>query len=332
MTNTTAPTTVTSVDGSRGWRRYLTQETILAVILVAIIVVLTLMSDNFFTAANLLNRTRFFAEIGLMALPMTLIIITAGIDLSVGSMFGWAAVMLGFSWGVWGLPLPVAIGVSLLTGLAGGAFNGLIVSRVRVPPLITTLATFAIFRGMAFGISKAQPVSGYPDWFEWFGQGTIGPFPTQFVILVFWIIVVGVFLARTPWGRYIYAIGSNEEASRFSGIPVRTIILSIYAFSGFMASLAAVIFVSRVTTTRADAGTGIELDVIAAVVLGGTSIYGGVGTIVGTVLGVVTIALLRNGLNLAGVKGDATVIVIGAVLILAVFLNRVLRGEENDAR
>jgi rhamnose transport system permease protein len=145
-------------------------------------------------------------------------------------------------------------------------------------------------------------------------------------------VVVGVFLARTPWGRYIYAIGSNPEASRFSGIPVQRILLALYAFSGLMAGLAAVIFVSRVTTTRADAGTGLELDVIAAVVLGGTSINGGKGTIFGTALGLVTIALLRNGLSLAGIKGDATVVVIGTVLILSVFLNRVLRGEPADAR
>jgi rhamnose transport system permease protein len=317
---------------SMNWRRYLTQETILFFTLIVIVIVLSLLSDRFLTTANLLNQTRLYAEIALMALPMTLIIITAGIDLSVSSTFGWAAVMLGWSWSMWGLPLPVAMGVSLLTGLVAGLFNGIIIARVRVPPLITTLATLAIYRGMAYGISKAQPISGYPDWFEFFGQGDIGPLPTQFVILIVMTIIVGVFLARTPWGRYIYATGSNPEAARFSGIPVQRILMSIYAFSGVMAGLAAIIFVSRVTTTRADAGVGTELDVIAAVVLGGTSIYGGKGTIIGTILGWITIALLRNGLALAGVKGDATVVVIGAVLIFAVFVNRILRGEKGDAR
>jgi rhamnose transport system permease protein len=201
-----------------------------------------------------------------------------------------------------------------------------------VPPLIATLATLAIYRGMALGISQARPISGYPDWFEFFGQGSIGPLPTQFVVLILFTVVVAIFLARTPWGRYIYAIGHNAEAALFSGIPVARMLLAIYTFSGFMASLAAFIFVSRVTTTRADAGTGLELDVIAAVVLGGTSIYGGQGSILGTILGLVIIALLRNGLSLAGVRGDATVVVIGATLILAVFLNRVLRGEKGDAR
>ncbi len=327
-----AESMVSQANGGRSWRRYVSQEAILLFVLIVITIVLSLLSDRFFTSGNLLNITRFFAEIGLMALPMTLIIITAGIDLSVGSTLGWSAIMLGYSWAVWGLPLPVAMGVALLTGILAGLFNGWLISSVKVPPLIATLGTLAIYRGMALGISQARPISGFPDWFEFFGQGSIGPFPTQFVILIFFCIVVGIFLARTPYGRYIYAIGSNDEASKFSGVPVDRILLSIYAFSGFMAGLAAIIFVSRVTTTRADAGIGLELDVIAAVVLGGTSIYGGKGTILGTVLGLFIIAVLRNGLSLAGVRGDATVVVIGLVLILAVWLNRVLRGEKNDAR
>ncbi len=313
-------------------RTWISQESILLIILLVIVLVLSQLSDRFLTAGNLLNLTRFFAEIGLMALPMTLIIISAGIDLSVGSIFGWSAVMLGFAWQVWGFPLPVAIGICLVTGVVAGLLNGWLVAHVKVPPLIATLATLAIYRGMALGISQARPISGYPDWFEFFGQGSIGPLPTQFVVLILFTVVVALFLARTPWGRYIYAIGHNAEAALFSGIPVARMLMAIYTFSGFMASLAAFIFVSRVTTTRADAGTGLELDVIAAVVLGGTSIYGGQGSILGTILGLVIIALLRNGLSLAGVRGDATVVVIGATLILAVFLNRVLRGEKGDAR
>jgi rhamnose transport system permease protein len=313
-------------------RRLVNQESILGVTLLLIVFVLSFMSDRFFTPGNLLNITRFFVEIALVALPMTLIIISAGIDLSVGSTFGWSAVMLGYAWQVWGLPLPVAIGVCLATGAVAGLFNGWLIAKVKVPPLIATLATLAIYRGMALGISQARPVSGYPDWFEFFGQGALGPVPTQFALWILLSIVVMIFLARTPWGRYIYAIGSNMQAARFSGVPVDKITLAMYAFSGFMASLAAFIFVSRVTTTRADAGTGLELDVIAAVVLGGTSIYGGEGSILGTVLGVIIIALLRNGLSLAGIRGDATVVVIGTVLILAVFLNRQLRGVEGGAR
>jgi len=196
---------------------------------------------------------------------------------------------------------------------------------VRVPPLIVTLATLAIYRGLSYGISQARSVRGYPDDFLFWGQGQIGPFPTQFVILVALIVVAHVILSRTIFGRWTYAIGNNEVAARFSGIPVERVKVAIYAASGLMAGLAGLIFTSRVTTTRADAATGMELDVIAAVVLGGTSIFGGSGSIIGTSLGLLIITLLRNGLLLTGVKGDATVVVIGFVLITAVLINNVTR-------
>jgi rhamnose transport system permease protein len=297
----------------------------LLIILAIIVFLLSLMSDRFLTARNLLALTRFFVEVGLMALPMTMIIITGGIDLSVGSAFGWTSVMLGYAWEFWGLPLPLAVLVCLACGVLGGLFNGLMVAKVKVPPLIVTLATLAIYRGFAFGVSQARSVRGYPESFQFWGQGHIGPIPTQFIIFVILAVACAVFLSRTSLGRYIYAIGSNEQGARFSGIAVDRIKIGLYTFSGFMAGLAGFIFTSRVTTTRADAGTGSELDVIAAVVLGGTSIYGGEGSILGTVLGLLVISLLRNGLTLARIKGDATVIIIGAVLILAVFINRLFR-------
>lgn len=302
-----------------------TQEGILAILLVIIVVVLSQISSRFLTTNNLLTQTRLFAEAALIALPMTLIIITGGIDLSVGSLFAWSAVMLGFSWDLLGIPLPLAVVVCLLTGMIGGAINGALIAFVRVPPLIVTLATLAVYRGFSFGISQARSVRGFPDAFTFWGQGNIGPLPAQLVVLVVMTLIVGVLLARTTLGRSVYAIGSNEVAARFSGIPVEWIKLLLYTFSGFMAALAAFIFTARVATTRADAGTGLELDVIAAVVLGGTSIYGGSGSILGTVLGLLIITLLRNGLLLTGVKGDATVVVIGIVLIGAVLINNAVR-------
>jgi len=308
-------------------RSLLSQEAMLAIILLLVVFVLSRLSDRFLTAGNLLALTRLFVEVGLMTLPMTMIIITGGTDLSVGSMFGWSSVMLGYAWKYWHLPIPLAVLVCLGVGLAGGLFNGLMITRLKIPPLITTLATMAIFRGMAFGVSQARSVGGWPESFFAWGQGYLGPFPIQFLLWVACAILVAIFLGRTAPGRYIYAIGNNEEAARFSGIPVDRIKLGLYAFSGFMASLAGFIFVSRVTTTRADAGTGMELDVIAAVVLGGTSILGGRGSIVGTMLGLLIISLLRNGLTLAGVKGDATVVVIGAVLVLAVYINRLFARQ-----
>ena len=187
-----------------------------------------------------------------------------------------------------------------------------------MPPLIATLATLALYRGLAEGISQARSVRGYPDWFYVLGQGDVLGVPTQLWILLAAAIVASVMLAYTRWGRTVYAIGSNETASRFSGLSVEKTKLALYTASGFAAAVAAVIFVSRVSTTRSDMGTGIELDAITAVVLGGTSIFGGRGTIVGTIIGLCLIQALKNGLSLAGVKGDGTIMLIGAVLILAI--------------
>ncbi|MCS6849423.1 MAG: ABC transporter permease [Anaerolineae bacterium] len=318
-------TTIAAPERSRRANLLRTQEGVLFVVLVAIIIGLSLLSDRFLTVNNLLNQTRLFTETALLALPMTLIIISGGIDLSVGSMLAWSAVMLGFSWQLVGLPLPLAVLICLLTGLLGGVINGLLIAYVRVPPLIATLATLAIYRGFSFGISQARSARGFPEEFAFWGQGQVGPFPTQFVILVVLIVIAHLVLSRTGFGRWVYAIGNNEVAARYSGIPVERVKFTLYAASGLMAGLAAFIFTSRVTTTRADAATGLELDVIAAVVLGGTSIFGGSGSIIGTVLGLLIITLLRNGLLLTGVKGDATFMVIGLVLILAVLINNLVR-------
>jgi len=308
--------------------RYLIgHETVLAVILVVSLVVLATQTDRFLTTGNLLNQGRLMAEVGLVALPMTFIIITAGIDLSVGSIMGLCAIVLGVAWQNLGLPLELAIVVALVTGTLAGALNGWFITRIGVPPLIMTLATLALYRGLAEGISQARSVRGYPEWFFQLGQGEVFGVPTQLWILVVAILVAAVVLARTTFGRSLYAIGHNELAARFSGIPVDRYKLAIYTLSGTMAGLAGYIFVSRVSTTRSDMGTGLELDVIAAVVLGGTSIFGGTGSILGTVLGVILIQLLKNGLALTGVKGDATIVVIGSVLILSILITNWLRGR-----
>ena len=305
----------------------LRHETVLAVILVAALTLLSLQTDRFLTTDNLLNQGRLMTEIGLIALPMTYIIITAGIDLSVGSIMGLCAIMLGYGWKNLGLPLELSLALSLLIGTAAGALNGWFITRIRVPPLIMTLATLALYRGLAEGISQARSVRGYPDWFFSLGQGELAGVPTQLWILLLATLAAGVVLARTSFGRMLYAIGNNETAARFSALPVDRCKIVIYALSGFTAGLAACIFVSRVSTTRSDMGTGVELDVIAAVVLGGTSIFGGTGTILGTALGVVLVQLLKNGLALTGVKGDATIVVIGSVLILSILVSNWLRAR-----
>jgi len=304
--------------------RVLRHEVILAVLLVAALIVLSGQSEHFWTGDNLLNQGRLMAEVGLLALPMTFVIVTGGIDLSVGSIFGLSAILLGVFWQNLGMPLPVAMVAAILVGGIAGLGNGFIITRFKVPPLIATLATLALYRGLAEGISQARSVRGYPDWFFQLGQYDTLGVPTQLWIMVLFFAIAAFILGMTTFGRTTYAIGSNEVAARFSGLRVARAKLLIYGASGLVAGLAAVIFVSRVSTTRSDMGTGLELDVITAVVLGGTSIFGGRGTIIGTALGLILMQALKNGLALSGVKGDGTIVVIGAVLIAAILIGNLL--------
>lgn len=306
-------------------RLLLKQETVLAIILVVLVLLLSTQTNKFLTTDNILNQGRLLTEVALMAMPMTFIIITGGIDLSVGSILGLTAIVLGYSWKNLGMPLEMAIVFALVVGTFAGFVNGFFIVKMGVPPLIMTLATLALYRGLAEGISQARSVRGYPDWFLSLGQGFILGVPTQLWIAIIAIIITGIVLGLTTFGRSLYAIGNNELGARFSGIPVDRVKLMIYTFSGFMSALAGYIYVSRVTTTRSDMGTGLELDVIAVVVLGGTSIFGGSGTVLGTVIGLIMIQLLKNGLSLSGVKGDATIVIVGIVLIVSIMVNNFIQ-------
>lgn len=309
----------------------LRHETILGALLVLALAILSTQSDRFFTVDNLLNQGRLMAEMGIVALGMTFIIITAGIDLSVGSILGLVAILLGVFWKNLGLPLPAAMGLAVVCGSFAGFVNGVIITRFKVPPLIATLATLAFYRGLAEGISEARSVRGYPEWFFQLGQGDVMGVPTQLWIFLILAVISALVLGVTPFGRALYAIGSNAVAARFSGIPVKRSLIWIYTASGFLASIAGVIFVSRVSTTRSDMGSGLELDVITAVVLGGTSIFGGRGTLIGTLIGLVLMQALKSGLSLAGVKGDGTIVVIGLVLIGTVIVSNVFRMNSDGS-
>ncbi|TFF25615.1 ABC transporter permease [Jiella endophytica] len=305
-------------------------EAILGILFAVALFVMAAQSDRFLTTANLLNQARLMTEVGLIAIPMTFVIVTGGIDLSVGSILGLCAILVGVFWQNAGLPLPAAIGLSLLAGTAAGFANGLIITRFRVPPLIATLATLALYRGLAEGISQARSVRGYPEWFAVLGRGEFLGIPTQLWLFAL-VALAGIFLLRfTAFGRTTYAIGNSEAAAEFSGLPVERTKLLIYTASGFVSALAAIVFVSRVSTTRSDMGNGIELEVITAVVLGGTSIFGGRGMVIGTLIGLCLMQILQNGLSLSGVRGDGTTVVIGAVLIVAVLISNILGRFSND--
>jgi ribose/xylose/arabinose/galactoside ABC-type transport system permease subunit len=305
-------------------KKLIRHETILAVLCVIVIAFLATQTDKFLTVDNLLNQGRLMTEVGLVAIAMTFVICTGGIDLSVGSIVGLAAILGGVFWQKLGIPLPFAMFLAIIVGTLAGMFNGLIIVQFGVPPLIATLATLALYRGLAEGISQARSTRGFPEWFYVLGQGEIAGVPTQLWIFGFVALAGALILGLTTWGRIVYAIGANEVAARFSCLPVDRTKIAVYTASGAVAAMAGVIFVSRVSTTRSDMGTSLELDAITAVVLGGTSIFGGRGTVLGTILGLILIQSLKNGLSLSGVKGDGTTVLIGVVLIATLLISNLI--------
>jgi len=274
---------------------------------------------SFWDAENLLGFPRHLAEKGIMACGMTLIIMTGGIDLSIGSLVGLAGIALGYTWLSWGL-LP-GLGMALLVGSMGGLINGLLITRWALPPLVVTLATMALYRGVAMIISRAQPVSNFPEPFGWWGQGYLGPIPAQFLVWALTVVLFFLIVERTPVGRYATAIGDNERAALFAALPVRRIKLWLYSASGLLCSVGAILYTSRVSTAKADAGLGWELEIITAVILGGTQITGGRGTILGTFLGVMILGVVRNGLTLMGMKEEWQFMMAGIILIVTAVVN-----------
>lgn len=311
------------------------RELILTVLLFLIGGVFAARSPEFATANNLLDMTRYSVEIGLLSLPMTLIIIGGGIDLSVGSATALCVVAFGALWGKYGIALPVAALLTVLLGAFLGSLNGAAVALARIPPLIATLATLAFYRGVASGLGGGIAVQGFPESFTNWGNGylfNVGNFqgmPAQLPILIAFAIVFAVMLSKTAAGRTVYALGFNEEAARLAGIAVHRLKFRLYTLSGAMCGVAALVLVARSTRAKAEGSAeGYELDAIAAVVLGGTSIVGGEGGIVGTMLGLLIIRTLRNGLAMLGgtdFPSEVQSVIIGVVLILTVWVDQWLR-------
>ncbi|MFA4016711.1 MAG: hypothetical protein RUDDFDWM_001822 [Candidatus Fervidibacterota bacterium] len=297
----------------------------LLLVFILIMVCLNGLVERTINLSGLLDMSRHFIEVWLLAIPMTLIIISGGIDLSVGSMVGLCVIVLAIGWAKLKLNIWLSALVTLLIGMLAGALNGAVIAYISVPPLIVTLATMAVYRGLAYGISQAKPFSGFPDAFLVLGQHYIFGIPVQLLIFAFLASLTSFVASKTVFGRYVYAIGQNETAALFTGIPVRALKLSLYAYSGVCAALSALILVSRTSTARADAGIGYELDAIAAVLLGGASISGGEGSILGTSLGLLLIALVRRILTLQLVRTEGQTMVIGALLIVSVAIDQMLR-------
>jgi len=296
--------------------------------LLALSAALWALTPHFLTVPNLLNIAQQTSINAIVAVGMTFVIISGGIDLSVGSIVALSGVALGVAL-QGGQALPVALAIALGTGMACGLVNGAIVSWGGLPPFIVTLGMMSIVRGAALVVTEGRPVSGFDPLFRSVATGQPGGVPAPILATMAVYLLAHLVLTRTTFGRYVYAIGGNEEATRLAGVSVRFHKTMIYATSGLVSAIAAVLLTARLNSAQPIAGTMYELDAIAATVIGGTSLMGGEGSLAGTLVGALIMGVLRNGLNLLGVSSFLQQIVIGAVIIGAVLVDTVLKRPRN---
>ena len=281
-----------------------------------------LTSGTFLTVRNFLNVIDQLTVLGIMSLGMTAVIVIGGIDLSVGSVLALSMMVMGALNNMLGLPMPLAILAGLVVGALCGACSGLLVTRANLPPFIATLAMMSIARGLANMITDGSQIVGYPDWFSAMSiERHFGFLSVTVALFLVLTAVAAVFMKYRAAGRALYAIGGSAEVARLAGIPVKRLTLAVYAGCGLLAGLAGVVMSTRLDSSQPSGGLGYELDTIAAVVIGGASLSGGVGSIWGTLMGVLTIGVLRNGLNLVGTSPFVQQIVIGGVIVLAVMVD-----------
>jgi ribose transport system permease protein len=287
------------------------------------VLVLAVFIPQFRDLQNIVNITRNFSFVGIVAMGMTLVILTGGIDLSVGSVWGMTAVIVAFLL-THGWPVPLAILASLLAAAGIGLMNGLCITRLKMSPFVPTLATLSIARSFALIVTHGRPISIFGDEYQsflWLGGGDILGIPNPFIIFCVTAIFFWILLSRTVWGRYVYAVGGNERTARLTGLHVDRLKIIVYILSAVVAGVAGIVQYSYLSSVTADLGTGEELAVIAATVIGGANLAGGEGTILGTVIGAIILEVLRNGLLLFGIDPYWQGVFVGAVIILAVSID-----------
>lgn len=296
-------------------------ETLLAILLLIAVVVGGILNRDFVSAANWTNLLANFVEIALMALPLCLIVIAKEIDLSVASVLGLSSALLGVLWQA-RIPMPIALVLCLAAGALAGAVNGFLVVRFRLPSLAVTIGTLGLYRGLAFVLLGDQAIADFPPEYTEFGYGVV-PFtflPTPFALFLVLAAVFWVLLHHTAFGRSLYAVGGNQTAARFSGININRTKMLLFIASGTISALAGIVFTFRFASARADNGTGFELSAVAAVLLGGVTVQGGKGSIIGVVLSLLLIGVINNALTLVDVSNEILTIVTGSLVILSVLL------------
>jgi ribose transport system permease protein len=299
-------------------------------VLALLIAVMSVLSPYFLSISNFLNILLATAVIGVLAVGATFVICSAGIDLSLGSVVGFAGVVGALAVNGLDLPWIAAIPASLLAGALCGAINGLLVTRARIPAFIVTLGMLGIARGAALVLTNGKPVYGLPDPLLYLGQGRPFGVPTPVLIFIGVALIAHYVLAYTRFGRYTLVIGDNEAAARATGIHVEAHRLKLYTVSGLMAGIAGLLFMARVNAGDPTAGLNYELTAITAAIIGGTNLFGGRGSVLGTLIGALIMGVLQNGLNLMAVQSYYQQMAIGAVLILAVWLDRVNAARQQQ--
>ncbi len=295
--------------------------------LLLLCVILWILTPYFLTVSNLINVMQQTSINAIIAVGMTYVIISAGIDLSVGSILAFSGVVLASGLQA-GLPMPVAILAGLLVGTLCGLVNGLLITLGKLPPFIATLGMMSVARGAALVYTQGRPISGFEPGFRFLATGEVFHIPIPVILMIGIYLIAHFVLKRSKFGRYTYAIGGNEEATMLSGVNVTFHKSLVYAFSGLMSGVAAVILTARLNSAQPIAGIMYELDAIAATVIGGTSLMGGEGTLIGTLIGALIMGVLRNGLNLLGVSSFLQQIVIGSVIIIAVLVDTMLKRQK----
>ncbi|PZR00771.1 MAG: ATPase [Cereibacter sphaeroides] len=303
-------------------------EGFLLAVLVVIVAINTSLSPEFLTLSNQINLFQLSIEKIIVALVMTFIIINGEIDLSVGSMMGLAACAFGWMVKEQGIAAPLAIAIALGIGALGGAINGWFITRVGLPSLVVTLATLIGFRGLARVLVEDRGLSDFPDWFDALGQqGLIGRLPFSMIAFVVLFVFLWIVLARSGFGRKTQVIGTNREVAEFAGIDTARHKMALFIASGTIAAFAGLLYAARVGAVRGDVANGFELDIITIVLLGGVSIFGGTGTLTGTLLAILIVLNIRNGMALLNITGHIQTGVIGILLITSVIVPRIRLGQ-----
>ena len=313
------------------------------IFLLLLMLVFSIMEPRFLSSVNLFNVMRQVSITGLLAIGMTFVILTAGIDLSIGSLLAFAGLVaaavakggmedrftvgdetIGYGW-------QLAALAAIVVGLLGGLLQGVAITKLKVPAFVVTLGGMSVFRGAALLFASGGPISGFQPDYTWWGQGRILSVPVPVIIFLVAAVIAHVVLSYTRYGRQVYAVGGNPEAARLAGVNVNFVIASVYVIMGFFAGLGAFVLSARLNSAEAVAGTGYELTVIASVVIGGTSLFGGSGSIFGTVIGTILIGVLLNGLVLMNVNSYIQQIIIGVIIVLAVAFDTFAKSRRKRA-